>query len=226
MKLEKEKIIPKREKRNRMFKRLGIALCISAAIVIIIFLVNYFINKTNGINDVSNLYNEYIEKSKYSVSMTSINDDTKEDYAKLDNSAYIITNYGEDDYYKEIIKGGHTYIIEDKNKIIYKYQNNEVNLNKFLNQLEELKDKEYIELKEEINGKKYEYQEYEGVTQWVLTNDIDRFKDDIKTRLYFKSGKLVYIKTISEGKEEILKIDISNDLDSSLFELPSDYEEL
>ena len=226
MKLEKEKIIPKREKRNRIFKKLGIVVGVSVIISIIVFGVNYFSNKTNGKNDVSKLYDEYIGKNKYSITTTVLNDDTREDYTKLDNSAYILTTYGKDDYYKELIKDGHTYIVDDESKTIYKYQNNEMNLNKFLNQLEEFKDKEYIESKEEIDGKKYEYQEYSGTSQWVLNNEVDRYSDNTKTRLYFKNEKLVYIKTISGDKEEILKVDISSDINSNLFELPSDYVEM
>ena len=226
MKVEKEKIIPKREKRNKAFKLLAIILGLVMMIVITICLVNCFSNKTNGINDVSKMYDEYIEKNKYSVKTTCLNDDTKEEYVKSDNLAYVFTNYGEDNYYKEIVRDGHTYIIDDENKTTYKYQNNEMNLNKFINQFEEFKDKEYTESKEVIDGKKYEYQEYNGVTDWVLTNEIDRFSEGVKTRLYFKDEKLVYIKTISNDKEEVLKVDISDEVNNSLFELPTDYKEM
>ena len=47
-----------------------------------------------------------------------------------------------------------------------------------------------------------------------------------KTRFYFDGDKLVYIKTIIGDKQEVLKVDLSYNVDSKLFEIPSDYQEM
>ena len=50
--------------------------------------------------------------------------------------------------------------------------------------------------------------------------------EEVKTRFYFKGDKLAYIKTIIGEKQELLKVDISYDVDNNLFEIPSDYKEM
>ena len=49
---------------------------------------------------------------------------------------------------------------------------------------------------------------------------------EVKTRFYFDGDKLVYIKTIIGDKQELLKVDISDNVDNNLFEIPSDYKEV
>ena len=49
-------------------------------------------------------------------------------------------------------------------------------------------------------------------------------EEKAKTRFYFEGDQLVYIKTIIEDEQELLKVDISNQVDEKLFEIPSDYE--
>lgn len=49
---------------------------------------------------------------------------------------------------------------------------------------------------------------------------------EVKTRFYFDNNNLVYIKTIIGNKQEIFKVNISYDVDSKLFEIPSDYKEI
>ena len=50
--------------------------------------------------------------------------------------------------------------------------------------------------------------------------------EEVKTRFYFEGDKLAYIKTIIGGKQELLKVDISYNIDNKLFEIPSNYEEM
>ena len=60
------------------------------------------------------------------------------------------------------------------------------------------------------------------------TNVLNDDESQVKTRFYFdKDNNLVYIKTIfSQMEEETLKIEISSDIDKSLFEIPSEYMEI
>ena len=60
----------------------------------------------------------------------------------------------------------------------------------------------------------------------MLTNALSLDEQVIKTRFYFdKDNNLVYVKTIYDGNEELLKISLSNNVEDSLFEIPSNYAE-
>ena len=48
---------------------------------------------------------------------------------------------------------------------------------------------------------------------------------EVKTRFYFNGLKLVYIKTITNDTEELLKVDLSYKVQNQNFEIPSNYVE-
>ena len=66
--------------------------------------------------------------------------------------------------------------------------------------------------KEEIDGKKYDTETYP-------------MEDGSKETYFFEGDTLKYLKTVDGNDELLLKIiELSNKVDSSLFEVPSDYE--
>ena len=70
------------------------------------------------------------------------------------------------------------------------------------------------------------YEEYTGSTMFSETTSLDIDESKTKTRFYFDKNKdLVYIKTIYGDKHELLKVGLTNDIDSSVFEIPADYAE-
>ena len=58
-----------------------------------------------------------------------------------------------------------------------------------------------------------------------MTNVDEQEEQNAKTRFYYDNDKLVYIKTIVGDKQELLKVNISYDVDNDLFNIPSNYEE-
>lgn len=124
-----------------------------------------------------------------------------------------------------LIKNGNTYLIKDEDKVYYVYKNNDTNLNKIEDILEELKDKEYQTGKEKIDNKSYSYIEFNQLTDLAIMNTSNIKSDTKKTRFYFDGKDLKYIKTIAGNKEELLKVNISKDVDNKLLQIPSDYEE-
>ena len=79
---------------------------------------------------------------------------------------------------------------------------------------------------EKVYGKKCTYEEYNGSTIFILSNDITLDEENIKTRFYFdKNNNLAYIKTIYGEEEEILEVQLSYDVEDSIFEIPSNYAE-
>ena len=84
-------------------------------------------------------------------------------------------------------------------------------------------DKSLVEGKEEIEGKNYNYEEYTGITNFAIKLTDENNSENVKTRFYFDGNDLVYIKTIVGDSQELLRVEISNDVDSNLFEIPNDY---
>lgn len=116
-----------------------------------------------------------------------------------DNTTYIIL-YGEKSYLKE--EGKDEDALEDMT--IFSAED-----------LDKIKDKEYITGKETIEGKEYYYEEYKDDND----NEIIKF--------YFQGNDLKYIKNISEEEEVLLKVnELSSKVDDSLFDVPSDYKEI
>ena len=141
--------------------------------------------------------------------------------AKSNNMAYTDTVYnGKQSKY--IIKDGNSYLVDDETKASYTYLNNQTKLNMVINQLEEIKKLDYKKGKEKINGKNYYYEEYTGLTNFAM-GDFTKDSQDVKTRIYYDGDEIVYIKTIEGEKQETLKVEISYDVNQSLFQIPENY---
>lgn len=198
------------------------------AVALIAGLLWYFISKGNNEENVSRL-NQFYEtlQSKTSYSFeTKLDDNNKMYYANLENKAYINTIYNgtESEF---IIRDGNTYLILDDMKTYYTYKNNETDLDKIETELKDIKDLEPENGKEEIENKTYKYEEYKVLTSLTMldTSNIEE-NQEVKTRFYFEGDNLIYIKTIIGETQEILKVNISNNVDKKIFEIPSEYREM
>ena len=201
-------------------------LIVSIAIIAVIIVLMIFMN--NNIGEVADgktlkLYEILEDKKIYNFS-TILDEKNKMYYSKNNKTAYVDTIYdGEES--KFIVKDGNSYLLDDKNRVYYTYQNNEMDLNKIESQLEDLKNLEYTTGKEKINSKEYKYEEYEIITDFTFKYFENSEIDGAKSRFYYDGNRLVYIKTFVENYEELLKIEISYNVDSKLFEIPKDYKE-
>ena len=110
-------------------------------------------------------------------------------------------------------------------KEYYLYDSNEIDADIIKNGLNGIDEESYTRGQEKINGKNYYYEEYNDISTFFIWSKYDEEKE-IKTRFYFNNGKIVYIKTISEDTEELLKIEFSDNVDDSVFEIPNDYAEM
>ena len=216
-----------------MDKKKKIVLILVIAIVILLIIggiVWYSIanNNTNSNSnnqrtaEVSKLYETLQTSSVFSFELI-LDEGNHKYYAKSNNMAYIDTIY-DDEETKYIIKDGNTYFLVDDTKTYYTYSNNQTNLNMVTRGLERIKDLEYQTGREKINNDNYSYEEYIGVTDFAMGNFTEN-SEDVKTRFYFDGDELVYIKTIEGDQEELLKVNISYNVDENLFQIPSDYNE-
>ena len=93
------------------------------------------------------------------------------------------------------------------------------------NGLSEISEKSYESGHEKINGKNYYYEEYDDIGAFFIMTKYDE-QNEIKTRFYFdNNGNLTYIKTIYGEESELLKVNLENSVDDSLFEIPANYAE-
>ena len=212
---------------NKENKKVIIIFIIIAIVAVCLGIISCFLLVPNTSKELSFSINELYESLKqeqaYSINLT-LDENNKSLYAKQSNIAYLddILNGVETEM---LIKNGNTYLIKDEDKVYYVYKNNETNLNKIEDILEELKDLEYETGKEKINDKNYSYIEFNQLTDLAIMNTSNIKSDIKKTRFYFDGKDLKYIKTIAGNKEELLKVTISKDVDNKLFQIPSDYEE-
>lgn len=231
--MEQKRNVPecsKERNKNMDKKKMIIFLVIAVVIVAIIIGVICFFafgNKNsneNPVNKISKLYENL--KAKETYSFTAILDDNnKELYAKGNNAAYTESVY-DGNVSKYVIKDGNSYLIVDEANEYYTYANNETDLNKVEKILANLSGLEFTTGEEKVNNKKYQYMEYGQATDFTMMSSAQiASSGDVKTRFYFSGDKLAYIKTIVGEKEELLKVDISDKVNSSLFEIPANYEE-
>ncbi len=209
-----------------------ISLVTIAIVAIIVGIVCFFAfgNKDDNNSDeqqtnkVSNLYENLKAKDTYSFT-TTLDDKNKELYAKGNNAAYTESVY-DGKISKYVIKDGNSYLIRDESEEYYTYSNNQTDLNKVEKILGNLAGVEFTTGKENVNNKKYQYMEYNQPTEFTMMSSAQiASSQDVKTRFYFSGDKLTYIKTIVGEKEELLKVDISDKVDSNLFEIPANYQE-
>ena len=201
---------------------------IAVVLVILIAVGIWFFTRPNGENGqnsndkLSKLYETLQNKDSYSYTST-LDDNNQFYYTKYDGKAYTKTNYnGNESVF--LIRDGNSYLIRDTSKTYYTYANNEIDLYKIELALSELVGTEHGTGNEEIDGKNYDYEEYTGATTLALMSTSSVDEEEVKTRFYFKGDDLVYIKTIAGETQELLKIEISDEVDTSLFEIPSDYQ--
>lgn len=209
-------------------KKKMIIIIVAIVVVALITLGVILANKSNKVTSntkaetkVSTLYNKIKNIDTYSFNFTA-DDNSKVFYAKSGEKAYMDTKYNGSET-KYIIKDGNSYLIKDSDKRYYTYTNNNIDLDLVSNTLADLINLEHNDGKEEIDGKSYNYEEYSVLTN-IAISDFSN-ETNIKTRLYFKGKDLAYIKTISDRKQELLKVDMSTKVENNLFEIPSDYVE-
>lgn len=214
-------------KKNKMILMIVGVIIILAMIIGIIWWITSTANKTpleGSTSKVNQLYSELTEKQSYRFK-TTLDDKNEIFYAKKENKAYINTIY-QGKKSKFIIKEGNTYFLVDDSKEYYTYHNNEIDLEKIVLQLETIKENQYTQGKEKIEGKEYQYEEYEGVAEFLMKGITTTEEETAKTRFYFMGDQLVYIKTMVGDYQETLKVEISNQVEDEWFEIPSEYKEV
>ena len=211
------------------------AIIISVVAVVLIILIGgliYWFGFSNFKSDTvleaetsktNQFYKQLQEKTTFSFT-TTLDEKNKMDYAKKDNKAYVDTIYNGKES-KFIIKDGNSYLLLEEDALYYTYQNNETDLNKITLNLEEVKDKQYTTGRERVGNMSYSYEEFGTATPFLVKDVTEEEKQTAKTRFYFNGDQLIYIKTVIGDYEEVLKVEMSDQVDDNLFEIPEGYQE-
>lgn len=209
-------------------KKRKVIVIISIIVLIVIALIIAIISINNKKDDVSKLKPifEKINSCSEYIFTAEKNDEEKTIMAKKGNQT-LIDQYFSGVHRTTLVKDNTTcYILHDREEY-YIYENSNIEQTILEDAIADLLQRTYITGTEKIFGKKYDYEEYNGSSAFLLTNLRDVNEENIKTKLYFdKNDNLKYIKTIyGENEEELLNIDIQYEVEDSMFEIPSNYAE-
>lgn len=208
---------------------IGIIILVVVIIGVIIFAISSKNkkNKTEQTESVEIQKNyEKIANSKEMTFTTTLDENNRETIVIKDGQAYKETTRNGVTY-KYIVKGNDTYFVDDSNKTYYTYKNNTEISTEIQQKLSKLKEMSSNTGKEKVNGKNYQYEEFEKYQDFLINNKIavtDLTK--AKTRIYYDNDKIVYIKTIAGDEEELLKVDILyGNVKNDYFNIPSEYKD-
>ena len=214
----------------RKNKRIPLIVVILVIIVIIFGISKLLSQKDDQTQKLAKIYEDLNSNQTYLFEMEQ-NSNNKIIMAKKGDKT-IIDQYSKDSETKTenhtttLVKDNNTYLILHDRKEYYVYEQNNVEQNILTDGIKEVIDKDFTTGEEKVKGKKYNYEEYNGSTMFMITNTLELNEADIKTRFYFdKNGNLTYIKTIYGEEQELLKVNLEKDVDDSIFEIPSDYAE-
>lgn len=219
-----------------MSKKKKIIIAVSSVIAIlvvclIIFLVVNNQSKTNTSNGentsntrLSKVYEKMNDKLTYSFEATLDNENKMVIKRKNNQARKDLTLEGE--LTTQIVRDGNTYLLQEDTKKYYEYLNNELELTELATIIQDLiNNQEPTKAQEELDGDKYECEEYKGTSYfWLEPIEQSINEEETTIKFYFKGNNLKYIKTIINDEEELLQVNIEYNVDDSEFEIPSEYQ--
>ena len=214
----------KMEKKQKIFI---ISICVIVAIIVVV-LIGYVITTNQEANTnknrLANMYEKMMQNETYRITF-QLDDNNKYTVSRKGNLANIDT-YHNGSHTTDIIKDGNTYLLMYSTKKYYMYQNNETELAELSNTLNEIiQSQEPEKGQEKIDGHNYRYEEYKGVSDFLMNADENVSEEEINTRFYFDGDDLKYIKTIMGDTSELISVNVSYDVTDDMFEIPSDFQE-
>lgn len=207
-----------------MLNKKKVAIVIAIPIIIILLLVVIFVVNNSGGSKVNKIYDKLSKVQSYLFEMKDTSG-YEIGIAKKDGATCIDMN-SDNERVTTLVKDNATYVISHSQKEYRVYNADVAGETVITDMLGNLKNFKATTGKEKINGKSYEYEEYDGFAGFMTSTSIEIDEENTKTRFYFNGNNLAYIETIpQEGDKELLEVKVSFDVPSELFEIPSDYEE-
>lgn len=204
-------------------------------VILVVIVVAFFIGKIINANTkysqkLSKIYEKLNNSQTYLFEMEK-NSGNKIIMAKKGDKT-VINQYSRDaetnaeSHTTTLVKDNNTYLILHDRQEYYVYEQNNVEQTILTDGIKEILERNYNVGSEKVKGKKYSYEEYEGSSMFMVSSMLNVDESNIKTRFYFDSkDNLVYIKTLNGDQQELLKVKLENDVNDSVFEIPSNYAE-
>ena len=208
-----------------------ISVIVILAIAIIIGVV---INNQPKTSKLSRIYEKMIENQTYSFTRNDI-EEKNTIITSRKKEKTLIDMYNWEEHISTLILEGDTYLIFHENEEYFVYTNNNKDEELLTSELAEIAKLEYTVGKEKIYGKSYKYEEYKGVSNFLIYSENNMDIHTVKTRFYFKGKELVYLKTMYEtvnqetGErkqvEELQNIKVEYEVQDGIFNIPENYAE-
>lgn len=205
---------------------------IIAAVVLVIVILNR--GTQDGISKLNKVYDKMVANQTYAFTRYNLGEKNKFIiYRKVDKTLIDMYNSGE--HFSTLILEGDAYLIDYAKKEYYVYSNNNAEEEILTESLKQITDLEYTTGKEKIYGKTYKYEEYNNISDFIISVPKNIDTNSIKTRFYFKGNELVYLKTIYDvideetkertKQEELQTVKVEFKVEDSVFEIPTDFAE-
>ena len=208
-------------------KKIIILVCVIIAILIIgatIYFVTKKVEEASNENKLAKVYEKMNQDKVYTVNF-KLNDNNQYTVSRKDDLVNV-DRYSNGTHTTNIVKDGDTYLLMYTTRKYYQYENNTSEINELPNRLNEIaQSQEPTKGEEKINEKKYKYEEYKGVSYFLMDFDTKPSEDETSTKFYFDGNDLKYIRTIMGEDSELIQVNITNTVDNSLFEIPDGFEE-
>jgi hypothetical protein len=211
-----------------MKKKIRIPIIPIILVIIAIIIIVVVINKNSKTSEEQLLQGEYDKlNSMQSYQFTKEKDSKNKTIVAKDGDKTAIDSYADGQHTTTVIKDNKTYYILHDKEEYYIYNSTNIENSIVIDWIKDVIGKEHTNGEEKVRGRKLKYEEYTGSTMFSETTSLDIDESKTKTRFYFDKNKdLVYIKTIYEnGTEELQKIEITQETNSKLFEIPATYAE-
>ncbi len=204
-----------------------ISISIIIALVLLsvaVFFITRNVTEVANENRLSKMYDKMMKDETYQITF-KLNEDNQYTVSRSGDVANIDT-YNDGKHLTNIVKDGNTYLLMYQTKKYYMYQNNTTGLGELSNELNRvIQSQEPEKGEEKIDGKTYKYEEYKGVSYFLMNQEDSVIEENTNTRFYFEGDDLQYIKTITGDKSELIQVDVSYHIDNQIFEIPSDFQE-
>lgn len=203
-------------------------------VLIIIIAIIYKIN--NPKKRLLKVYEKMINEQEYIFTRSTTNKTSEIIIARKGEKVLIdMYNHNENDHISTLMTEDETYLIYHNKEEYSIFSATEEDKNILTDELKNIVNLKYTVGTEKVNGSKYYYEEYKGVSYFLNYANINIDENTLVTRFYFEGNNLKYIKTIyntisdeneeKEQIEELLKIELEYKVDDEIFNIPSNYAE-
>lgn len=218
-----------------MLKSKKVKMILILVAVIIILTILMFALGSSPSNLTINMYKKINNSQNYTITLKGREDD---EYSYTISIAQRGTDISIDMISKSDDEEQHTTtLLEDENVYTIMHNDKEyetmsskdIEADILIPEMKDIDEKTYQKGKEKVNGKTYYYEEYKGISTFLMLIDADN-EENVKTRFYYDGDKLVYIKNMidQDGKklEELIQAECNYEVNEKLFEIPEDYAEV